>query len=463
MSTLFEAGSNLTTTENGAVSFKSSLNAVLDLFFIAGASRGKDLTPDFEKAFQADPTLTVRLGLWLRDARQGAGERTQFKNYLKWITNKVTPSTMKAIINKVPELGRFDDLEVLFGTQYQHEAVHVWLEALRAGNGLAAKWAPRKDKKGARPLREAAGMTEASWRKWVVSMSNTVEQDMCRGNWEGINYEHVPSVASARYQKAFGRNDADRYGQYIARLEKGEAKINASAIFPYDILKSARLGNDKVATAQWASLPNYLEGTDEKFLPIIDTSGSMQSPVQGSNVTALDIAIGLGIYFAERNNSVFKNEFLAFADRAIPHTIKGETLMQRYKAIEQHQDWGGTTDLQAAVDWVLKTAIRNKLPQSDLPTKLLIVSDMQFNSTGRNTNLETMEAKFEAAGYKMPGVIFWQVHARAGSMPVTMHNRNVAIVSGYSPATIKNMLSGELDPMKSMIKVLSDPRYDLAA
>lgn len=462
MSKLFQAGSNLTTTENGAVSFKSSLSAVLDLFFKAGASRGKDLTQDFEKAFAENPELTVRLGLWLRDAREGAGERQHFKNFLKWVTNKVTPEGMQAIIVKTSELGRFDDLQVLFGTRYQNAAAQYWVDCIRAGNGLAAKWAPVKDKKGAGPLRHAMGMNEASWRKFVVSLRSTVEQQMCSKNWDGIKYSQVPSVAAARYQKAFGRNDPTGYTNYINSLVKGDAKINASAIFPHDVVLASMKGNDTVASEQWKALPDFLAGSTESFLPIVDTSGSMTWP--GAKVKdgiyALHIAVGLAIYFAERNKSAFKNEFLEFNDRAVAHTIKGGSLAQKIRSVTS-AGVGGSTNLQAAVSWVLQTAIRNKLPQSDLPTKLLIVSDMQFNGCSRETNLEAMERKFAEAGYTMPGVIFWQVNARAGSMPVTMHNKNVALVSGYSPATIKGLMQGELDPMKSMLNVLNNERYDL--
>lgn len=461
MSILFEAGNNLTTTENGAVSYKSSLSKVVDLFFKAGASRGTDLTADFQAAYGENRELTLRLAQWLRDAREGAGERKHYTNFVKWVVLTESADVVIKLLHKTPELGRWDDLMAFWGTAFQNEAARFWVSAIEQGNGLAAKWAPRKDSKGAGPLRYQLKLTERNWRKMVVAASNTVEQLMCANRWEDINFEHIPSVAAARYQKAFSRHVPGLYQSYAKAVESGEAKINAGAIFPYDVLKSAFNGNDTVASAQWDALPNYLEGTEESFLPIIDTSGSMQVTVPGSNVTALEIAVGLGIYFAERNKSVFQNEFLTFAGTAKPHTITGKSLKEKYQSVVKHQDWDMSTNLQAAIEWILKTAIRNKLDASELPTKLLIVSDMQFNACANNTNLEAIQLKYEAAGYKMPGVIFWQVMARAGSMPVTVRDKNTAVVSGYSPAVVKSMLTSELDRIKAMLKVLNNDRYNI--
>lgn len=458
MSKLFQAGENLTTTENGALSFKSTFNSVLDLFFKVGASRGQDLTQDFNKAYVENPEYTIRLGLWARDVRGGAGERQHFRNFLKWITTKEDDIVISKIINKVAEVGRFDDLEAFWGTKYQSLAAQVWVDAIKAGNGLAAKWAPRKGKKGAGPLRKAAGLTEANWRKLVVSTSNTVEQKMCAQEWDEINYSHVPSVASARYQKAFGRNDPDGYAKFKEALESGDAKVNAGAIFPHDLVNSCRNGDDKVSSAQWDSLPDFLEGSDERFLPIIDTSASMTwDKIPGTSVYPIDVARGLGIYLAERNKSVFKNEFLEFNSTARAHKIEGKSLKAKLDSISR-ASVGGSTNLQAAIEWVLEVATRNKLPDSDLPTKLLIVSDMQFNSCS-GTNLDAIEKKYKAAGYTMPGIIFWQVMHRPGSLPVTMHDKNTAIVSGYSPAVLRDLIKGQLDPVQSMLNVLSNDRY----
>ena len=246
MSTFVEAVVNQEArTTNGMKARKSTANAVVDLFYNAGASRGKNIIPAFTAAFVENKDLALRVAAWLRDARGGAGERQLFRDILVHLEN-TDPESAKALLKKVPELGRWDDLFVFKTKALKTEAYDMLGDALRAKNGLAAKWTPRQGAIAAE-IRTHFGMSPKFYRKSLVEMTKVVESQMCAKEWNEINFSHVPSVASARYKKAFNRN-TPTYAQYVAELLKDpkdrtmDVKVNAGAVFPYDVLKG-RIGS----------------------------------------------------------------------------------------------------------------------------------------------------------------------------------------------------------------------------
>ena len=263
---------NVTTTENGMKAYKSSMNRNVDLFFAIGSSRGKDITPAFREALKENPELAIRIALWTRDAREGAGERQTFRNILKFLENHME-SALIHIVPKIPELGRWDDLLVFQSTTWKHAAYEVIARGLNEGNALCAKWMPRQGPI-AEDIRKYFNLSPKQWRKGLVQLSNTVEQRMCAKDWSNITFEHVPSVAAARYQKAFTRNCGQRYADYRQALANGATKINAKAIFPYDVIRGGENGDKVVAQAQWDNLPNFIH-EDARIMPIVDVSSSM--------------------------------------------------------------------------------------------------------------------------------------------------------------------------------------------
>ena len=243
-------------TENGMTTNGSSLSAVVDLFYNIGAMRGQDkerLIATFSKAFYQDPTRAMKILFWARDVRGGAGERQIFRDIMGYLVES-HPETLKMNLHLIPEFGRWDDLLALEGTSLQEAAFNLIQAALLDDqNGLCAKWMPRKGTTAVK-LRNHMGLTPKLYRKVLVSLTQVVEQMMCAKRWEDIDFSKLPSVASARYQKAFWKNAKEQYESYIGKLQKGEAKINAGAVYPYDITKSLYRGNADVATEQWKAL-----------------------------------------------------------------------------------------------------------------------------------------------------------------------------------------------------------------
>lgn len=467
---------NESKTFNGAVTLASSTNSLVDLFFLFGSSRGKDITSSFDAAWKYDPDLTIKIALWARDIRGGAGERQQFRNFLTWLVNKhasvaniIDAERLEARINaiifsfKISELGRWDDYLVFYNTKFQNYAYMMIHHGLHKPEtvGLVSKWMPRQGPI-ARSLADYFHVTPRNWRKLIVAGTDVVEQKMCARKWSEINFSHVPSVASARYQKAFNKRAPIEYAAYKASLVKGEAKVNASAVYPYDVLKSLFNGGDGVvAEEQWASLPNYLEN-GYNILPLVDVSGSMSCQIAGST-TAMQVAISLGLYIAERQQGDFHNVVMNFSSESEIIKLEKRTLIDRYREISG-MNWGMSTDLEKAFTNLLNFANRYNLKEEDMPKIILVLSDMEFNITsGYYTNFQIIEQKYKSAGYTRPNIVFWNLNGRMGNSPVTFDQNGTAMVSGFSPSLMKSIISGKsFTPVDIMLETVNVERYTIA-
>ena len=472
MSTFVEAVQNQTArTENGMKARKSTANACVDLFFKIGAMRGKDVTREFVAAYVENKDLALRIAQWARDVRGGSGERKLFRDILV-LLEKTDIESAKALLSKVPEIGRWDDIFV-FESKVMKTAAYTMLgDALRAKNGLAAKWTPRK---GAIALevREFFGMSPKFYRKSLVEMTKVVESQMCAKEWDEINFSHVPSVAHARYKKAFGRN-TEKYGEYVKALVKGDdpkVKVNAGAVYPYDVLKgvinhyrSVNYTKDEldVVVKQWEALPNYIG--DANVLALVDVSGSMSCPAgQGGSVSCMDVAVSLGLYVADKNKGKFKDTFLTFSGKPELLHLKGNVVQKAQQMVKSN--WDMNTDLVKAMDKILSTAIVGAVDQSEMPEMLLIMSDMQFDHCAKfdDSAMQMIRRKFTDAGYNVPQIVFWNLNAK-DNVPVKYDTRGVAMVSGFSPAIMKSVLSADMEnftPEGIMLKALMVPRYDM--
>ena len=465
-------------TENGMKAWATSDSKVLDLFGKIGSGRGRDMSRDFSAALAEDANMAVRVLLWARDVRGGAGERQTFRSLLAALET-ANPTLAGRIMHKVPELGRWDDLFAYKDPINRKAALRMYADALMNGDGLAAKWAPRlasskkavtagKQQKlrNANELRKFMMLSPKEYRQVLVGSTRVVESLMCAKQWNEINFSHVPSLASARYQKAFGKNAADMYSAYIRELQKPQedrdpkVKINAGAVYPYDVVKSVRNGNEAVANAQFEALPNYVG--DTKIMPMVDVSGSMGSILAGG-MSAMDVAISLGLYLSDRTTSDFKDMFITFTSNATIQTLKG-TLSQKMRQMSGAV--GYDTNLASAFDALLNTAKKGNVSPENMPDYVLILSDMQFNDHSiRGTDataLQLAREKYRAAGYKCPSIIFWNLTARADNTPVKTNDQGVALVSGFSPAIMASVLGAdpeEFTPFAMMLKTIMNDRY----
>jgi hypothetical protein len=454
-------------TANGMKARASSANACADLFFKIGASRGKNIIPDFVAAYAENKEVALRIALWARDIREGAGERELFRNIMRHLEN-TDSEVAKQLLSKVPELGRWDDLLIFTTAGVRNEVLDMIHSAILSGDGLAAKWMPRKGP-WANAIRNYLGLTPKNYRKTIVNLTKVVEQQMCAQDWDNINFSHVPSLASARYKKAFNRH-TNNYAEYVASLVKGKkgVKVNANAVYPYDVLKGA-IGiwfprfdetEKNLIIKQWESLPNYVG--DASILPLVDVSGSMGIGVGGgAKLTCMDVAISLGLYLADKNLGKFKDTFLTFSSSPELLHLKGDILQK----IEQMKNskWGMSTNLHAAFEKILSTAVKHDVPDEEMPKMLLILSDMQFNACVKHDDsaMGMIERKYKKAGYTLPKVVFWNLNAY-DNVPVKFDKSGTALVSGFSPAIMKSLLAGKLEdftPEAIMLQTVMKDRY----
>jgi len=462
-------------TKEGANAYEHSLNHALEFFSKAGSlftKKGSFYEDEesalslFQKTWIVDKAISLKLLFWLRDCRGGAGNRSAARECLRWIAENDTEWIL-ANMGWIPLVGRWDDLKSLFDTPAEKYAVELWKEALKNKDVLAAKWADRNDK----PLKNGLAMTVGDFRRMLAKIRSPhiIEHKMCTKRWNEINYESVPSVAMARYTKAFGRNDEDRFNKYKESLEKGEAKIHASVLFPHDCVRTAKSGDASIADAQFEALPNFMEGTDEKPIVISDTSGSMDSIVAGS-IKAVDVSQGLALYCSAKipKDNPFYKKFMGFCSEGKFKDWNGISFSQAVHSSAIFDGAVGTTRIDAALDLILKTARYFNLEQKQMPTMLIIVSDMQFHSSSRynngcntkDTEIEKCMQSWEEAGYNRPKIVYWNTAGYAGQQATVIH-RNVGLVSGFSASILEAILGAEdFTPIAIMMKKLE--KYDIA-
>lgn len=465
-----------TKTENGAVALNTTGNACLDLFGSIGALRDADenrVISLFSEAYKEDRLSATRILFYARDIREGLGERKTFRTILRYAADHC-PEAIRPNLDLIGEFGRYDDLYSLVGTKLEND---MWatmkvqfesdLKEMHCGNtiSLLTKWIKTADASSTETRRlgiltaQRLGYPVYNFKRIVRSMRKHIgvaEGLMSTGHWDEIDYPAVPSRSMKINRNAFKRHDQDRYEDYISSVERGEAKINASALYPYDIVGEymyKRHDVDRVLEAQWKALPDYVEkGTNA--LVMADTSGSMSGRPMATSV-------GLAIYFAERNTGEYHNMFMTFSSEPSIIRVKGETICQ--KVINtMNAPWGMNTDLKAAFDKVLDIAIKGNVPTEEMPKAIIVISDMEIDRCGNRewTFYDKMEKKFEKNGYMIPNIIFWNVNSRHDIFHADASRKGVQLVSGQSVTIFKHVLESlGYDPVEAMKKVIGSDRY----
>jgi hypothetical protein len=468
---------NNTITANGAKAYESTQNECLDLYGSIGACRNNLTLAErlFFAAYEQHPETAVRILFYSRDIRGASqGERAVFRALMPKLAHK-NPRIATRLVSLIPYYGRWDDLLCLENTPVWNEVLKTIETQLKTDmssdkTSLLAKWLPsinassKYNKRLGRLIAAHMGWSERQYRKNLSSLRakiKIVETPMCAKEWSVIDYEHLPSRAAFMYRKAFKKHDETRYSDYLSRVEKGEAKINAGTLYPYDIVnkylfQGAR--NDKTLELQWNALPNYMEDLEFNGLVVADVSGSMMN----NSGMPMAVSISLAMYIAERNPSkIWKNKFLTFSQAPKLQTILGNNIEEKIRYL-QGAEWGMNTDLIAVFNTILKAATENNVAAKDMPQKLIIVSDMQFDvacRSNKRTNFEQIQKMYRKSGYEMPQLIFWNVNASA-NVPIQADDTGTALVSGCSPAILKSVLSGKIvSPVDVMMDSLYVERY----
>jgi hypothetical protein len=446
-----------TVTANGAATFKSTGDALVNLFFQIGASRNNvDAAKRLFDAAMADDMLKATAILcWARDARGGAGERNIFRVLVKELIDS-DESLARKVVNLVPRLGRFDDLTVFYGTKLEAEAVNLWVGALRAENALAAKWADRADKK----LQRAMRMNEAALRKYLANMRKTtiVENAMCQKEWGNIEYGKLPSVAGMRYSKAFKKHDETRYSAFMSNKN---TKVNAGVAYPYDVYRLLKAGGDNVdaATKYWENLNKLTVAGN--ILCMADVSGSMSGARASGMITCMDVCVSLSVFLSQQIKGAFNGKLLTFSDSPTLVSLPKKGKLDELFSFTEHMNWGMSTNLEAGFAAILAEAKRFKVKPEDMPSMLLVLSDMEFNAAGRSTLSDSMKAQYKAAGYEPPKMCWWNLNGSGKNFPVMKNEKDACLVSGFSPKVLEAVIAAKEFTPISVVEEAIKPYLDL--
>lgn len=465
-------------TENGAIAYDRLNGSLVTLFAQIGALRPrseKEIEDKFASAFNEDRLLATKMLFYAGNIRGGLGERRTFRICLHWLAMN-HPTIVKKNIQNIALFNRFDSLFTLVGTSCEKD---MWsyvqkilvndLQNMRDGKpcSLLAKWMPtetassKKTRFLARKAISAFKITERQYRQILSSLRKyikVVERKMSNNEWDDINYPTVPSYAMSRYSQAFLKHDNERYSKYIEDLNDGKTKVNASTLYPYDLVRNYmgwRSQNNLVADQQWKALPNYISG-ENNIIIMADVSGSMFG-------RPMETSIGLAIYFAERNKGDYQNCYMTFTDR--PHFIKinpNDTLREKVAQVK-YTDIGYNTNLEAAFNYILSNATDNNVSNEDMPKALVVISDMEIDRYMRGHGMgfiDTMKEKFMTHGYELPKLVLFNVEARNDTF--LSQSQDVINISGQSISTFKH-LCGILEGKTSydmMLEILNDKMYD---
>ncbi|MDE6029905.1 MAG: DUF2828 family protein [Clostridiales bacterium] len=485
---------NLSLTENGAVGYRTTGRELLDLNFAVSSLRNvsaAEVVNVFSRAFYEDKLLATKWLFFAGDVRGGMGERRLFRLCMYALAGS-EPKLAKALLPLIPKYTRWDTLVLLLNTALKSDVAKIIKKQLNADIrnesegkpvSLLAKWLPsinatsEQTRALAKLVMSELGMTAKQYRQTLSGLRKYVgvtEVATSANAWSKIQYAKVPSKANLLYGKAFLKHDEKRRKKYLEALKRGETKINASVLFPHDVVHKytdfwAIKPQDETTEMLWKALPDYVEGNDTT-LCVADGSGSMTMHVGNTNLTALEVANALAIYFAERCKGQFKDTYITFSENPqIVSFAHCNSLHDKLALALTHSE-AANTNIEAVFDLILTTAVKHKMKQSELPASVLILSDMEFDgcavtnadderSKVDNRLFEEIGARYEQHGYKLPRLIFWNICSRTRTVPLKTNDMGVALISGFSPIVLSMVLSGSLDPYKCLLDQINAPRY----
>lgn len=478
---LLKKEANLTHTENGATTYLSTQSECLDLFATIGALRresDEEITDRFLRAYAENADLAMKTLFFARDVRGGIGERHVFRVILKWLAAN-EPQSLEKNLPYIAEYGRWDDLLALMGTACEDKALHlirqqlyVDLAAMETGDSISllGKWLPSVNASNSNTIHQAKriarsmGMNDVQYRKTLSTLRAKIciiENNLREKDYT-FDYSKQPSKAMFKYRKAFMRNDAERYSAFMNRVAEGTEQLHTGTLMPYEIIQPFFVNGGvddeerKAIDTTWKAQENF--AGDENALVVIDGSGSMYG---GADPIPATVAISLGIYYAERNTGAFHNHFITFSENPRLVEIKGRDIFEKVRYCSRFNEVANT-NIQRVFELILKTAVKNRVPQKDMPTKIYIISDMEFDYCTEDcslTNFEYAQDLFAEYEYQLPEVVFWNVASRNRQQPVTVNDRGVALVSGCNARIFSMLKAGILSPYAFMMDVLGSERY----
>lgn len=466
MSKLEKAFNIYGTTENGATTYNTTLNPLVDLFFLVWAARNTNIDiilKVWNAAVEYSKVDAYKILFYARDRDYGAGERRVFRT----IFSRIPADEATRFLTLVPFYGRWDDLWLDENNEVHLTHIDYIADSLLVEDGtgsvnLLAKWLPRKGILFS-ALSKKLYLSYKGLRKLLVSKTRVVETLMSEGRFDEIKFEQVPSRALLKYSTAF-YNKTDHFAEFLS-----SKKAKSAYFYPYDIYRKKDRENKEVLQSMWKQIQTNLTASKRNFIPVVDVSGSMQG-------TPMEMAVSLGVFLAERNTGIFNNEIITFSKD--PRFLKMEktNIVDKFKEVDNY--WGYNTDLHKTFSLLLERAKKAHLTNEEMPEALVIISDMEFDQIEKDpsywnydssdngpTNFEKIKAMYEENNYTMPFIIFWNVASRNTNFPSLAFDNNVVLFSGSNPKNIDKIINFSEDMVnpEAILKttVLTNPRYQI--
>lgn len=485
---------NMSITENGAVGYKSSKSALVDINYQVSSLRqaSEDEIVDlFDKAFDEHKEYAVKWLFFARDVREGLGERRLFRVCYRRLV-ELDINIFYDNLEIISEYGRWDDVISLLGiSEVTDKKIIELIDSQIASDlgcimrnkscSLLGKWLPsenassKQTKSLAKKVRKLLNLSSREYRLLLSKLRkyiDVVEVKMCSNEWGDIDYEKVPSLANLKYKNAFLKHDKERRIEYLDSVKQGKSKFNMKVATPVDVVSKYGTGwrgvsnYDETLELAWSNLKDIMVGDT---LVVADGSGSMTVPVSG-NTTALDVATALAIYTSEHNSGVYKDKYITFSHRPQFVDMSKDTSLRDKIQTSRNYHEVSNTNIEAVFDLILNVAIENNVPSDEMINNILIISDMEFDSAQRgwgsdNKVLTTplfklIEEKYLNAGYKLPKLVFWNVNSRTKTMPLIENDMGVVLVSGFSQNVLKMVMSNKYNPLEVLIEMITVERYD---
>lgn len=480
---------NITETANGACSYKNTDSSRVNLFYKScrGVSK-EELVLLLEKSWEEDVLDTLKLIAYTRDIRGGKGERNIFREMLVWLAS-VHPEELKLNIDCfIKEYGRYDDIFVLCKVKEMEDfCINFCVEQFKAdlmnidtenkSVSLLAKWFPSENKKLDKEYKiykricKKLCLTPKQFRtNYLVPLRRKIdilETKMCEKKWENIEFSKVCGSAMkihSRPTKAFERNVPEKFEEYKTKLTSGTTSVNGKTLFPHEIVKEYLNARhmDVILEKQWEEIIKGTTDSDSNTgmkdcLVLSDVSSSMSG-------TPMIVSIAMGILISSKSSEKWRDLVLTFESNPHFHNVKGDTLFEKVKCL-QKAPWGGSTDFCKALDLILTVGLNKRLSQSEMPKKLIVISDMQFNEADKKymTNYQYIQKRYQESGYILPTIVFWNVNGQFNDIPVDSSNQQgVSLISGFSASLIKSISNGEIPtPFTTMRAAIDVERYSL--
>ncbi|XP_049823252.1 uncharacterized protein LOC126265542 isoform X1 [Aethina tumida] len=302
---------------------------------------------------------------------------------------------------------------------------------------------------------------------------------MTSGKWQEIEYNRVPAKCMTKNRSSFLKHDKSRFEEFIMSPYK---KVAGGTLTPIQLINRAfkvmKLKPNKnieetLLQKQWESLVESIQSKSNCLLSnavsICDVSASMD----GDPMLA---AIGLTLMTLEKSNPPWNNICITFSEHPQFHKVNPDiTFIEKVNSLK-NMIWDANTNFDAVFDLILDLAKKNNLKQSEMPSILLVFTDMEFDEAfhkPNKTNFENAKQKFEANNYEMPNVVFWNLRAKAKgkeTSPVQKDENGVLLLSGYSSKMLSYILdftddnfaediSHKLTPEEFLNQVVNDERY----